>query len=157
MNRRAFLQSTAATAASASLVARQAAADYRSRPFRLGYAPHFGMFRNSAGDDLVDQLQFAADQGFTAWEDNGMMGRPVEDQERVARKMERLGMTMGVIVAYASFDAPTFAVRDESVWDGIVARMGEAVDVARRVNTRWCTVVGSNGASARPLATSAGR
>ena len=51
------------------------------RRFKLDYAPHFGMFRQSAGDDLVDQLRFMADQGFTAFEDNGMRGRPVEEQE----------------------------------------------------------------------------
>ena len=35
--------------------------------FHLKYAPHFGMFKHSAGDDPLDQLRFAADQGFTAW------------------------------------------------------------------------------------------
>jgi hypothetical protein len=34
------------------------------------------MFENSAGKDVVDQLKFMADNGFTALEDNGMMGRP---------------------------------------------------------------------------------
>ncbi|MCA1759942.1 MAG: twin-arginine translocation signal domain-containing protein, partial [Bacteroidales bacterium] len=43
--------------------------------FKLKYAPHFGMFKNSAGDDLIDQLKFMADQGFTALEDNGLLGR----------------------------------------------------------------------------------
>jgi len=42
--------------------------------FTEKYAPHFGMFQNSAGGDPVDQLKFAADEGFTAWEDNGMKG-----------------------------------------------------------------------------------
>ena len=42
-------------------------------PFKLKYAPHFGMFRNHAGDDPVDQLKFAADQGFRAWD--GKMGK----------------------------------------------------------------------------------
>ena len=50
--------------------------------FRMKYAPHFGMFKNSAGNDPIDQLKFAADQGFTAWEDNGMMRRDVELQKK---------------------------------------------------------------------------
>jgi hydroxypyruvate isomerase len=41
-------------------------------PFKLKYAPHFGMFKHSAGADPVDELKFAADEGFTAWEENGM-------------------------------------------------------------------------------------
>ena len=65
--------------------------------FNLKYAPHFGMFKANAGDNLLDQLQFMADQGFTAFEDNGMMGRPVEVQTKIARKMELLGMDYGSV------------------------------------------------------------
>ena len=36
--------------------------------FSLGYAPHEGSFA-SRGDRL-EQIAYAADQGFTAWEDN---------------------------------------------------------------------------------------
>ena len=47
--------------------------------FGLRYAPHFGMFRAHAGNDLVDQLKFMKDEGFTALEDNGMKGRTVAE------------------------------------------------------------------------------
>ena len=40
--------------------------------YNLNYAPHFGMFKNIAGNDLIDQLKFMHDQGFMAIEDNGM-------------------------------------------------------------------------------------
>ena len=30
-------------------------------PFSLLYAPHFGMFTNHSGNDLVDQIQFMYD------------------------------------------------------------------------------------------------
>jgi len=63
--------------------------------FRLKYAPHFGMFKNLGGTDPIDQLKFAADRGFTAWEDNGMMGKPVEIQEKIAQSMDQLGMEHG--------------------------------------------------------------
>ena len=65
----------------------------------MAFAPHFGMFSASAGEDLVDQLRFASDQGFYAWEDNPMKDRNVADQKRVADELERLGMRMGVISA----------------------------------------------------------
>jgi hydroxypyruvate isomerase len=48
------------------------------QPFNLNYATHDGMFRNSAGDNFVDQIKFAYDQGFRSIEDNGMAKRPVE-------------------------------------------------------------------------------
>ncbi|MEM9660562.1 MAG: xylose isomerase, partial [Planctomycetota bacterium] len=52
--------------------------DKKRTEFKLKYAPHFGMFTNLAGKDPIDQLKFAADVGFTAWEDNGMKGKPPE-------------------------------------------------------------------------------
>ena len=55
------------------------------KPFRLNYAPNFRIFKDSAGEDLVDQLNFMHDQGFRALEDNKMGTRSVEDQNRVFR------------------------------------------------------------------------
>jgi hydroxypyruvate isomerase len=99
------------------------------------------MFRHSAGEDLTDQLRFAADHGFTAWEDNGMKGRSVETQDEIARTMDQLGMTMGVFVATADFGKVTFAGRDEAAWDAVLNDIRQSVDVAKRVNAKWMTVV----------------
>jgi len=109
--------------------------------FQLKYAPHFGMFRHHAGADPIDQLKFMADQGFTAMEDNGMMGRPVELQEKIAAEMERLGMQMGVFVATGDFQNVTFASNDEEMRNKYLGHLREAVEVAKRVNAKWCTVV----------------
>ena len=67
------------------------------------------------GEDLIEQLKFMADQGFTALEDNGMKGRPVALQENIAREMGRLGMTMGVFVAHKIYwREPNLASGDEA-------------------------------------------
>lgn len=144
INRRSFLQTT--LTAGAGLLAgigahAQSAAPRAAGGFKLKYAPHFGMFKASAGDDLVDQLKFAADEGFTAWEDNGMAGRPVDVQEKVAAAMQRLGMTMGVFVAMADFKNVTFASPAEDARAKILADMRAALEVAKRVNAKWTTVV----------------
>jgi hydroxypyruvate isomerase len=99
------------------------------------------MFKASAGEDLVDQLKFAADQGFTAWEDNGMASRPVELQGTLATAMTRLGITMGVFVAMADFQNVTFASTKPEIVADIVAKAKAAVEVAKRVNAKWTTVV----------------
>ncbi len=112
------------------------------RAFRLRYAPHFGMFRHHAGDDLVAQLEFARAEGFTAWEDNEMRRRPAADQERVARAMGRLGMQMGVIVGHTiDWREPTLATGDPAVRDRFLREIGESAEVAKRVNGRWLVVV----------------
>jgi hydroxypyruvate isomerase len=143
MKRRELLKTTLAAGAAFGLGAARDAAGQAApaRGFRLKYAPHFGMFRHHGGEDLVDQLKFGADQGFTAWEDNGMPGRPVEVQERVAREMARLGMTMGVFVAMGDFQNVTFASSKPEATADILAKGKAAVEVARRVNAKWATVV----------------
>ncbi len=65
--------------------------------FKLHYAPHFGMFENHAGKDLMDQLKFMADMGFTALEDNGMMARPVDMQEKNWQPAQQAGHENGRI------------------------------------------------------------
>ena len=114
----------------------------QSGPFQLNYAPHFGMFSNSAGSDLVDQLSFAADEGFRAWEDNGMKGKPVEMQERLGAAMERLGITMGVFVANSiGWSDPTLTTGKQEHIDRFVADCKDSVEVAKRVGAKWMTVV----------------
>ena len=109
--------------------------------FSLKYAPHLGMFRHHAGSDSVDQLRFMADEGFTAFEDNGMAGRSVSEQERMAVELERSGMTMGVFVASANWGKKTFVHRDAAIRDQLVSDMKNAVQVAKRVHATWCTVL----------------
>ncbi len=112
------------------------------KPFRMKYAPHFGMFQASAGPDAVDQLKFAADVGFRAWEDNGMRGRSVADQEKIAKTMRDLGMTMGVFVANdIDWSNPTLTTGQAQHVDRFVQNIRDSVEVAKRVNAKWMTVV----------------
>lgn len=114
-----------------------------SSGFKLRYAPHFGMFRHSAGDDLIDQLKFMADHGFTALEDNNMTGRSVEEQERIAKEMQRLDMEMGVFVANfgTAFGKRSFTNGDADLRENFLADCRKSVEVAKRVHARWMTVV----------------
>lgn len=110
--------------------------------FKLKYAPHFGMFKHHAGDDLIDQLKFMADQGFTALEDNGLLRRPVEMQEKIGRELERLGMTMGVFVVDGGDNwKVSLTTGDKSFVDNFVETCKKCVDAAKRVNAKWSTVV----------------
>src|SRR3954469_6922302 len=72
-----------------------------AKTFTCDYAPHFGMFENNAGKDLIDQLKYMHDQGFRSLEDNGLMDRPVDVQEKIGKELNRLGMRMGVFVVDA--------------------------------------------------------
>lgn len=110
--------------------------------FKLKYAPHLGMFKESAGDDPIDQLNFMADMGFTAFEDNGMKGRPKDLQEKMAATMAKRGISMGVFVAHTiSWDKPNLANGDASLREKFLAEIKESIEVAKRVNATWMTVV----------------
>ena len=114
----------------------------KGEPFQLKYAPHFGMFGQSAGGDLVDQLKFAADEGFRAWEDNGMQGRPVQEQERIAKAMADLDITMGVfVVNMGTAWGPTLATGKADSLEKFLGECRASVEVAKRVNAKWMTVV----------------
>ncbi|MCA9306649.1 MAG: TIM barrel protein [Phycisphaerales bacterium] len=143
MRRREFIQMAACAGAAAGIGASARAADGESRKFALPYAPHFGMFREHAGDDPVAQLKFMASEGFTAFEDNGMAGRSVEEQQRIAKAMERLGLRMGVFVANfgTAFGKKSFSRRDPAMLESFLSDLRSSVEVAKRVNAKWMTIV----------------
>lgn len=110
--------------------------------FNLKYAPHLGMFKNLAGDDPIDQINFMADQGFTAFEDNGMMKRDVALQEKMGATLAKRGMTMGVFVVDKGGNMEnTLAAGKQEHIDIFLDGCKRAVDVAKRVNAKWMTVV----------------
>lgn len=149
MRRRSFIKNGVAASAAlvtggivkASVLAGRGPMDEKHN-FKLKYAPHFGMFRNSAGEDLLDQLQFMSEVGFTAMEDNGMKGREVSMQEKIASKMANLGMEMGVFVAHTVYwNEPNLTSGNKEKLDEFLREIKDSVEVAKRVNATWMTVV----------------
>lgn len=111
-------------------------------PFNLNYAPHLGMFRQLAGEDPIAQLEFMADQGFTAFEDNEMKGRPLDLQLKMASTLKARGIQMGVFVAHKIYwKEPNLASGDQSMRAEFLNDIKKAITVARRVNAKWMTVV----------------
>ncbi len=117
-----------------------------AKPFNLDYAFHDGMFRNNGGADFLDQIKWAYDQGFRSIEDNGMMARPVEQQKKVGELLAKLNMRMGVFVITSdSWHWKTSLTSGKQEWiDRMIKDCKEAVEVAKRVNAKWMTVVPGN-------------
>lgn len=143
MHRRSFVKtSLAAGAALAAPTAVFSENTPSAAPFKLRYAPHDGMFQHSAGADILDQLRFMADQGFTAFEDNGMSGREPALQEKIGSLMASLGMAMGVFVAHKIYwSEPNLASGDKSRREEFLQNIRNAVEVAKRCRAKWMTVV----------------
>lgn len=158
MNRRTFTKSALAGIASTTALATphlasaaSADAPKNAGGFKLKYAPSFRHFKHSAGEDPVEVLHFMKDHGFEAIEDNDMMARPVEEQKRIGKELEKLGMTMGVFVTGFDFGTPLFsgnrpdaAKRDRdpaAVRQHLRETCERALETAKWVNAKWTTVV----------------
>ncbi|MBO2544656.1 TIM barrel protein [Salegentibacter sp. BDJ18] len=149
MNRRTFVKQNIAASALAGLAPVGAfAANFNENTFsnevnfNLDYAPHLGMFSSHAGEDPIDQLNFMADQGFKAFEDNGMKGRTLGLQEEMAATMAKRNIRMGVFVAHTIYwTKPNLASGDKDLQNEFLKEIRESVEVAKRVNAKWMTVV----------------
>lgn len=150
MKRRNFIRNTLVAGLSAISIgppiARASESKSSSLPddfrFNMHYAPHDGMFVNLAGKDVIDQIRFMADSGFTAFEDNGMMNRTPDMQEKIGNELARLGMSMGVFVVDGGDNWKTSLTTGKQEFrDTFIKTCKIAVDVARRCNAKWMTVV----------------
>jgi len=110
-------------------------------PFKLKYAPGLGMFRQNAGQDLVDNIKFIHDQGFRAVFDNGLMRRTPEDQDKIMNELKRLGMDIGPYVLMADSGKQDFVLKNQEIRDALIARMKEGVEVSKRTGAKQALVV----------------
>ncbi len=146
MKRRNFIQKSALTGGALSLGGAfsyaTGAYDATKHQFNLKYAPHLGMFKAHAGEDPIAQINFMAEQGFTAFEDNGMMGRDIAMQTKIGETLARHNMTMGVFVIDKGGNMDnTLAAGKQEYIDIFLDGCRRAVEVAKRVNAKWMTVV----------------
>ncbi|MBL7825054.1 MAG: TIM barrel protein [Saprospiraceae bacterium] len=148
MKRRKFIQNSLlsgaalAAAPATTLLSNESNDTPAPYSFKMKYAPHDGMFRNSGGESILDQLRFMADQGFKAFEDNGMSGREVALQEQMGQLMQQLGIEMGVFVAHKIYwNEPNLASGNKERREEFLDYIRKSVDIAKRVNAKWMTVV----------------
>jgi hydroxypyruvate isomerase len=155
MNRRNFAQMVGGSFLAASMTNNASASETNrlskasslaQAPYKMNYAPHFGMFKNHAGADEIDQLKFMYDMGFRSLEDNGLMGRTPEMQTKIGDTLAKLGMTMGVfVIQYEGFfDKQTMTTGSKEWAETFTKSCKSAVETAKRVNAQWCTVVPGN-------------
>ena len=114
--------------------------------FKRNYAFHDGMFKNMAGENFIDQIRYAHSMGFRSIEDNGMMDRTPEMQQKIGDTLAELGMQMGVfVIQFDKWPLQTSLTSGKKEWrDKFVTFCKEAVEVAKRTRAKWMTVVPGN-------------
>lgn len=112
------------------------------KPFNLKYAFHPGQFRANAGDDIIDQIKWAYEQGFRAMEDNGMSGRTPALQEKIGQTLRDRQMEMGVFVGHAiDWQKPLLTTGDPEIRKTFLQHIKNNVEVAQRCGAKWMVVV----------------
>ena len=121
--------------------------------FHLNYAFHDGMFSNHAGKYFCEQIQWGYDKGFRSIEDNGMMDRTVAEQEKIGKLLLQLNMQLGVFVLnFDHWPVKTSLTSGSKEWrDKFIKACNDSIDVAKRVNAKWITVVPGNYDNNLPL------
>ena len=148
MDRRKFFRNSAigsmaftGLAGSLSSMASSSVSTANAAQFKMKYAPNFGMFREHAGNDPIDQIKFIHDQGFRAIFDNGFLGKEPALQEKIANELARRNMDMGPFVLYADFKVKAMVTRDPEILDMLKMKMHEAVELRKRTNIKQALVV----------------
>ena len=140
LSRRTLLAAGAVGAGAAAVIG--AAPARNAARFSLGFAPHEGSFKSRGG--RLEQIAYAADQGFTAWEDNEAAGRTIAEQTAMAKALQRRGMTMGVFVAsmprWSDF-RPLLGGNDDADRARFLADIRGSVEVAKRLHAKHMTIV----------------
>ena len=114
----------------------------QTRSFNLDYAPHEGMFASHGGKNFTDQIRYMHGEGFKAIEDNGMLLRPVAEQEQIGKLLAELKMQMGVFVVDAGDNWKTsLASGKKEFKDRFADACRRSVETAKRCNAKWATVV----------------
>lgn len=113
-----------------------------AKTFTLNYAPHQGMFENHAGPSFLDQIKFMHEHGFRGIEDNGMLGRSKEEQKQIGDLLAKLDMRMGVFVIDGGDNWKTSLTTGKKEFvDNFLKTCETSVEVAKRCNAKWLTVV----------------
>ncbi len=139
ITRRGLMASAAAAVAIASVAPRAKAASPAGK-FKLKYAPNFGMFREHAGRDPIDNIKFMSDQGFRAIFDNRLMIKPKDVVGKIVKELDRLDMDLGPFVLQG-IGGKSFVTNDKEIRDKIVKSVKDGVEFAKRANAKWALMV----------------
>ena len=126
--------------------------------FNLNYAPHIGLFPNSAGKDPIDQIKYMADLGFKTIEDSGfnaphipfdtspmgigMFGQEPSYLDKIGKTIADAGLTMGTFVMTPAVWPPIAMLTSGNLEhrETFLKKCKKGVEIAHRINAKFVTV-----------------
>ncbi len=99
MKRREFIRNSALTYGALALTAREVIGyqTKKASKYHLRYAPHLTIVSKEL--TIPKRLELIAEHGFDATEYNGLLNHPLSEVEEIRKKMDSLGIEMGIFVA----------------------------------------------------------
>lgn len=147
MERRSFIK----TAAMATWALGLPLNEYREvkavGKFHLRYAPRLDFLSNELS--IPQRLEVFAEHGFDATEYNGLMKHPLSEVEEMRKKLDSLGMGLGIFVANPG-GWKTAGVVDPAQREAFLGELKQALEYHRVIGNRSCTVVTGPEIQGRP-------
>jgi hydroxypyruvate isomerase len=108
-------------------------------PFKSKFAPHLNLLP-TAPEGFLEQLQFAYDLGFRAWEENWLSGQTPELQEQIGAFVKDKGMELGVTVITGGNGVKFYDPSEDDVKQ-ILGDMKAGVELAKRTGQTNMTMI----------------
>ena len=143
MNRRQFVQASAALAGVACATQETST----SEEYNLRYAPRIGFLNDLP---VPRQLEIYAEHGFRAFEYNGLPRHSLQEAQQFRRKMDELGMEMGVFVVNSG-GWKGDALVDTAFHEGFLKDVHKALEYHGIMRNGWSTVTSGLAVSNIPL------
>ena len=143
MNRRQFVQASAALASVACATQETST----SVEYNLRYAPRIGFLNDLP---VQRQLEIYAEHGFRAFEYNGLPRHSLQEAQQFRRKMDQLGMEMGVFVVNSG-GWKGDALVDTAFHEGFLKDVHKALEYHGIMRNGWSTVTSGLAVSNIPL------
>ncbi len=143
MDRRDFLAAGLVTGAGLGVGASGVSAAQKSNSgkMKLRYGPGFSSFRGHVGKDIIDNIKFAADQGFTGMFDNGLGGKSPDLQDKIRKAIEANDMKLGPYVVYPNFQNSDLMTKKEDTIKGVLDKIKAGVESVKRTHCEGMLVV----------------
>ena len=138
MDRRDFLGTVAGAGGALALAAGRPAPARAAGRYKLRYAPRLDFLKETLS--IPERLELFAAEGFDATEYNGLMSHPLTEVEQVRKKLDALGMEMGIFVANpAGWNESGLVLPDQR--EAFLGQLRKAIEYHGVIGNRWCTVI----------------
>jgi hydroxypyruvate isomerase len=141
MERRDFLKSAAVAGSTLALPITAAAGEQehkRTGKYHLRYAPRLDFLSREL--TIPQRLEKFAEHGFDATEYNGLMNHSLQEVEEIRKKMDSLGIGLGIFVANPAGWNKAGLV-DPAQRDAFLAQLKQALEYHKVIGNRQATVI----------------